>query len=140
MTEPDTADWTGPAGNYPCPPTPSEVPAAVKAAATKQDDLQETVFRRKAASTHGAYDHLATEYQQRLAEAAEDRDRLRVEMRAFGGYLRDKGVPPEHIVPCVRAALAGVRQARRLGAESRFGRDVVTWTIEGYYGLDSAGA
>jgi hypothetical protein len=136
MTDDQAANRSGPSTDPMCPPTPRDVPAAAEAAATGQDELRETLLRRERTTAgHAGYDQLTAEYQQRLADAASDRARLQEEMCAFGAYLREKGVPPQHIVPCVRAALAHVRASRHLSSETRFGRDVVTWAIEGYYRL-----
>jgi hypothetical protein len=134
MIDPRTAPRAASRTDDPCPPTPCDVPAAVEAAASSQDELRDALLRReRSANVSATYDQLAVEYEQRLADAASDRARLQDEMRAFGAYLRQNGVPPEHIVPCVRTALARVPTSGHLSSETRFGRDVVTWTIEGYY-------
>jgi hypothetical protein len=136
MTNHQAANWSDSSTDPMCPPTPRDVPAAVEAAAAGQEELRKTLLRREHTSTaHAAYEQLTAEYEQRLADAASDRARLQEEMCAFGAYLRENGVPPEHIVPCVRAALVHVRASRHLSGEARFGRDVVTWAIEGYYRL-----
>jgi hypothetical protein len=79
------------------------------------------------------YSRLVAESNHRLAESLHDQARLRDEMRAFGAYLRERQVLPEHIVLCVHAAMRDVRTRRDLFDLGSLGQDIIKWAIEGYY-------
>jgi hypothetical protein len=78
------------------------------------------------------YRELAAEYAAKLATLTQSEDRLQETMRDYGRYLRQHGVRPEHIVICVRHALAdaGVRQ---YADDRHLSNRALGWAIEGYY-------
>jgi hypothetical protein len=119
----------------PCPPTPDHVPDAVDAAVESQSALRVVQQHWNSADTESAsYHRIVAEYEHRLADSLGDRARLRVEMRAFGAYLRSRDVIAEHIVPCVHEAMKDVPTVRVLFERGGLGDDIVQWATEGYYG------
>jgi len=118
-----------------CPPTPAHVPEAVETAVESQAALHTAARRRENAPGVGAnYRQIVDEYDRRLSDATVDHARCREEMRAFGSYLRRRGVAPEHIVTCVHQALATVPIPGTFSEGRVIGREVIVWAIEGYYG------
>ncbi len=119
----------------PCPQAPAELSDAIEEAAESQAALGRVTRERDQAWTDDAlHRHLASRYEGRLADALADRARLREELHAFGAYLRECGVPPEHIVPCVRSVLESAAMLAALKDRRQLEAEIVTWTIEGYYG------
>lgn len=117
----------------PCPPTPPAVAKAATKAIASYAAAEDVARARDYARDDGVrYRRLATAYLDQLEEVARDDDQLRELMRAFGAYLHTEGVPPEHIVLCVREATEHVRLRESIHARKVVER-AVRWTIEGYY-------
>jgi hypothetical protein len=94
-------------------------------------------LRLDVSSATGAdYRQVVAEYDRLLDDADQDRDRCREEMRAFGAYLRRRGVAPEHIVTCVHQALGHVTLAGDFSSPKPIAREIVRWAIAGYYGTE----
>jgi hypothetical protein len=124
-----------------CPPTPDGVPDAVDAAVESRSAL---LIAQKRWSDSGAgaesarYRQIVAEYEHRLADSLGDRLRLREEMLAFGAYLRQRDVLPQHIEFCVHEAMRDVPNAYDLFETGELGQEIVRWAIEGYHGNGDA--
>jgi hypothetical protein len=116
-----------------CPPTPKRVPEAATAAAATHGDA-EVMERELGASPEDGmrYRKLAVAYAAQLAEVERTEQWLEATMDAFGRYLCQQKIRPEHIVICVREALKAAKM-RQYASQRRLAERAIGWAIAGYY-------
>jgi hypothetical protein len=68
--------------------------------------------------------------------ASESWSAVRSAVRAYGAHLMAAGVRPEALVLAARALVGGRRVHDLNPGSARLAADIVTWTIQGYYGTD----
>lgn len=117
----------------PCPPTPPAVADAAGDALTSQGVAHEAARDLDVTRDDSARNRrLALEYAEQLADVVRSEDWLRETMRAYGRYLHQYGIRPEHIVICVHESMEHPR-LRGYANHGRLVERAIGWTIEGYY-------